>query len=572
MQFPRLLNPRRRRRLCALVGLGIAQAGALALAAWLAKSSFEGLVLNQSQDFSVPAELLPVGLVLSYLLITGLRYQERILAERLGQGFVGAVRLALYDRLSQLPPRIVQNGPRGANLLRFIGDLSAIRQWVSHGLARLIVSGITLSLALLALALINPVMGAAISIVLCAAIVLSFWTGVHLRSHVAEARRQRSRLATNVDEILGAMATILSSGQVRRERRRLARRSKQLRRVMISKARSTARLRAIGDATNGLATVVVLMIAALQSGHDKGGSVIGAMTLLGLCLPLVRDLSRVYEYRQTYLVSYANIAAFMNNPQPTLALENHQLTRRRLHGDLAFIDIRAGRLFYNLNAQIAAGSKVVLTGPNGSGKSTLLALAGRLLDPDEGQVLLDNTNLRSISQGKLRRNIAMVSHDLPLIRGTLESNLRYRHPGVDTHTLQRISALCGVDEIIERSDQGWSQRILAGGANLSLGERTRVLLARALSGDPSVLLLDEIEAHLDARTRERLMAVIRSFPGTVLAVTHDPGLLAAFDHIWRLENGRIAQSTAHGPNVALINQLTTTGSHCDSGQLTSDVA
>ncbi len=535
MALPRILFRARRRRFALLVALGVCQAAGLAAAAWLSRRAFDQLVAADGEATSHPL-LLPLALAIAYLAVAALRYAERVTAEKLGQGYAGAVRLLLYDRIARLAPRELQQGGRGGHLLRFIGDLTAIRNWVGLGLARLATSGTALVLAGAVLLAVDAATGAVFCAVLAGTLLAATGLGGRMRAAVAESRRRRARLAGNVDEKIAAMPSVQAFGQVARERQRLRRQSRALREAMVSRARWSAALRGVTDLANG--AVIVLVLSLAMAGSVETGSVFAAMTLLGLCLPLLRDLGRVYEYWQGYRVARDNVVRFLVAPAATLGRRGKVRRPRRPRGALRFREVGVGHLLQGVDLEVAGGERVLVTGANGSGKSTLLALAGRLLDPECGRVELDGIDLRQIPAAELRRLVSMVSPDLPLLRGSLRYNLCYRSPDMTDDQIEALCRRCGIDEWVAADPRGLDRRIAAGGANLSLGERTQLALARALAGEPAVLLLDELDAHLDARTRERIRGVLDDFSGTVIAISHGAPE-CTFDRIWKVDAGSV---------------------------------
>jgi ATPase subunit of ABC transporter with duplicated ATPase domains len=134
----------------------------------------------------------------------------------------------------------------------------------------------------------------------------------------------------------------------------------------------------------------------------------------------------------------------------------------------------------------------------------------------------------------------MVGPDLPLIRGSVRRNASYRSRGMTPEAFLTLMRRCRLEHLVE-NDGDSPARIAEAGLNLSSGERQRLALARALWPEPSVLLLDEIDNHLDADSLAVLRSVIAAFPGTVIIVTHDPRLLDAAERVVELgPDGSIA--------------------------------
>lgn len=198
----------------------------------------------------------------------------------------------------------------------------------------------------------------------------------------------------------------------------------------------------------------------------------------------------------------------------------------------------------DVSAVAEPGSLVAVVGPNGAGKSTLIALAVRLLDPDGGVVRLDGQDLALHSQSSIRKAISMTGPDLPLLRGTVDENLRYRCPDAPPEELIRVIQMCSLNELLAELPDGGETRVVEGGRNLSAGQRQRIALARALVGEPPVLLLDEADANLDAKARELVDRIIQTQRGrsTVLIVSHRAEVLEWADAVWQLEGGRLRVS------------------------------
>jgi ABC-type multidrug transport system fused ATPase/permease subunit len=560
VQVP-MLDAERRRVLGLLVANGLAQAVAIAGSAWGAQQAFDIWVLGTANATTVGG--LPAGLVWPLLLlacsglVAALRLHERVAAERLGQSYVAAVRVALFDRLGRLPARAIRSRSRGGHLLRFVGDLTALRQWVSLGLSRLTVAGVAVVTTLVALTWISTLVAVGTGLALGLAVGGALALGPGLRGAVRDARRRRARLAGNIDEKIAAMDTLQVFGQLKRERSRLVRQSRRLAEAMVNRARWLGRLRAVAEAGSGLATLAILGAGALavRQGDASPGAVIAGLTVLGLAMPLLRDLSRVHEYWHGYRVARDNLDRVMDDRVQGPELRRG---RRRLPdgpGDLRIERLFLGDALLSVDLEARGGERVLVVGGNGAGKSTLLGLLARLLDPEQGCIRIDGQDIAGCRLNAVRRAVGLASADLPLLRGTLERNLCYRHPEASAEEIARVVHLAGLQPLLERLPGGLQAQVTEGGTNLSQGERQRLGLARALLGGPRVLLLDEVDAHLDAAGRAAMERVLSRFEGTVVMVSHDPRRPAQADRIWHLEQGWVV---ADGPPATLLRPGTAT--------------
>ena len=556
MTLPRLLAEGRGLILVRLIGSGCAQALIAVATLFLTSAVFDRLMSGGDITTLIWAAAVWLGLAAAAF---GLVTLERVDAEALAQSYARAVRLKLFDHVTRLAPRQLQRHSHGSVVLRFVGDLTALRQWLSHGLARLAVTGVVVVGTLAALAIINFAMAFAVAAALLCGTALSAAAGRPLAGAIVEARRRSSRLAANVSERIASMTVVQVHHQTRRERKRLERQNRKLEQASVARARWIGLLRAVGDATGRIATGAVLLTGTLQvqSGATTPGTVLAAATVVGFLSPSIRDLARVFEAWSRARVARGKLQAFLREDEAARAAAG-ALRLLEGAGELRFEHVSFGAV-RDFDALVPGGQRVAIVGANGAGKSTLLWLAARLMDPDAGRVLLDGQDLRRVSHGSLRRAIGVVALGLPLLRGTVADNVAYRWPAASAAAVARACAASGLDAVIEDWPSGLETKLVDQGANLSEGERRRVALARALLGEPRLLLLDEIESNLDPRSRAAIEAALRSYAGTVLFATHDFSWLRSADIVWHVADGRLVEVgtpdtvlRAAGPTAALF--------------------
>ena len=553
MRIRSIIKGRRYRLFVRLVANGMCQAILTIALALLIRLTFDRFITLDGPHPSNMVIFVGCGLVMIAFCTSWLRIRERIDSEQLGQDYIHRIRLDLFKHLTKLAPRALQKKGRGSLVLRFIGDLNAIKRWVSLGLARITVAGVTMAGTMAAMFVLNWVMASAFALVVALGVACILRLGKQIQATVKEGRRRRAFLATNVNEKIASMAVVQVFGQSVREQRQLRRHSNRLKKAMVARAAKIGRLRAIVQSTTILATGVVLLLGIyeIRAQHISPGTVVAVLTVVGLLIPALRGLGRVYEYWHDAQISSKKIRQFLKTP--TLITEAVKAPDLKTgNGRLEFSGISLLGVLKKVTIAAEPGKVIGITGPNGAGKSTLLMLAARLIDPDEGKVLINGQNLMCHSISSVRRTVGMVSPDLPLLRGKIGKNLRYRFPDAPAEEIKRIKTLCEIDNILSDLPQGDQTRLTEGGLNLSLGQRQRIELARALMGNPEILLLDEPDAHLDHWAGALLDKILTEFQGTVLTITHNPQRLAQVDIIWRIDNGRLVEA---GPPDKILRHI-----------------
>ena len=311
LHVPLPLGGKRRRLFGRLCALALAQAGLMGGGALLVKWVFDNLFVTAPITLSGTI-LTAVGALLMIPLLGGwLRHKERVWAETLGQEYTHAVRLRLYDRLGSLAPRDLQAEESGGHLLRFIGDLTALRQWMSLGLARISAALITMTVCLGVLGYISPALGGAVALVVATGAGVAWMLGSRLRASLRFARRQRARLATDISERIAAMPVIQAFSQVRRERFRVARRSTDLKNAMLDRARIVGILRGVTEGVTGFSIATILLVGAheVSVGRTTLGAVVAAISMLGILVSALRDIGRSHEYWHAYFRQTLQTAA-----------------------------------------------------------------------------------------------------------------------------------------------------------------------------------------------------------------------------------------------------------------------
>ena len=194
----------------------------------------------------------------------------------------------------------------------------------------------------------------------------------------------------------------------------------------------------------------------------------------------------------------------------------------------------------DVSLEIPAGSFCAILGPSGIGKSTLADLLVRYLDPDQGRILIDGRDLRSVSLEDLRKQVILVDQSPYLFNVSIAENIAYAFPEATQQAIEEAGSAAGLDELIARLPEGYQTTTGERGLAMSAGERQRIALARAFLRRPRVLILDEPTSALDAQNERLLAANLRTvLPGcTLIVITHRPALAEIADAVITLEGGK----------------------------------
>ena len=192
-----------------------------------------------------------------------------------------------------------------------------------------------------------------------------------------------------------------------------------------------------------------------------------------------------------------------------------------------------------VNLEIQAGENMVLVGESGCGKSTLSKLLTGLLEPTEGEVLIDGIPVRHIGYGAYRSLVGSVSQNDTLLAGSIIENISFFDTTTDVNRVYECAKLAAIHEDILAMPMGYQTLVGDMGSSLSGGQKQRVLLARALYMRPIILILDEATSHLDVSNERKVNDALKSLPITRIMVAHRPETIRAADRIVEVGNGKV---------------------------------
>lgn len=272
----------------------------------------------------------------------------------------------------------------------------------------------------------------------------------------------------------------------------------------------------------------------------------------------VQSLTGIYQTVHRANAALTEVFAILDEPEH-FADDPHALELRDVRGAVAFDRVSfhyegATRpLIGDLTFAVEPGETIAIVGPSGSGKTTLMALLMRFYDPVAGVVRIDGHDLRRFKQTSVRRHIGVVLQDPLLFNDTVHNNIVYGKPTATAEEVEAAARAAHAHDFVMRLPRGYETPVGERGALLSVGERQRVTIARAIVKDPRIVILDEATASLDAESEGLVQdALERLLAGrTTFVIAHRLATVVNADRILVLKDGHIAEV---GPHRALVRQ------------------
>jgi ATP-binding cassette subfamily B protein len=528
--------------LCLATGTGLSLA-----IPWTIKRAIEAL----ERDPATAAIGGFAALIVTFAVLNALvRLASRFSAIGAAQRVEFDLRNDLYASMQTFSPAQIAQRGTGDLMARASSDVSAVKQLVGFGGLSLVSTTLAYGGALLAMVSLDPwlTLWAMSPFPILILLAKRFNSAVHERTEAQQA--QLGTLSGVVQEHLAGMAAVRAYTMEHRARAAFDAANDEFLRRSLALGRVQARFSPLMGLIAGLGTLVVLWVGG--RGVLEGRITLGALVAftgylaylawptiaLGWTLSIVRrgftSMGRIQEILAAGRPCDESSAVLPRAP----ALRVSHLTFA--YGDRPPV-------LHDVSFEVGAGEMVAIVGPTGSGKSTLGLLVARLWEPPPGTVFLDDRDIRDIDLATLRRSIAVVPQEAFLFSRSIHENIVLGRDAVTITVARDAAAAAGIADEIDAFPSGFDTVVGERGLTVSGGQRQRLALARALAGDPPMLVLDDVFASVDAVKEEEILASLAKAAAgrTVVLMTHRLRAARAASRVIVLDDGRVVEQGRH---------------------------
>lgn len=497
-----------------------------------------------------------MGLLLAALLATGVtaslvRYAQLTRMAGVARNAVLRLREQVYAHVLGLPLRFFDTQTTGALVSRVTNDTESVNQLYRQVLYVMLDSGIVVLGALVAMAFLDWRLMLIVAL-LAPAMVGIVWLYQRLSGPaVSQARALKSDINAQLSENLSGMPVLQATGALPRFAERFAQHNALHYAARMQELSANAwLLRPALDLLN-----VALMVALIHgfAQRELSGLEVGLLyAFLAYLARVVEPLIQItlqFGQLQQSLVAAARVSVLLQEPAPQPTRSVARIGAGAVHWD----GVRAGYgdgpdVLHPFQAHIPAGSLVGLVGHTGSGKSTMLSLLLRFYAPRDGQIWVDGQALDTLDEGALRRDLALVPQEPQILSASARDNLRMGRTHLSDAALEEAARAARLHDTLLALPQGYETMLGEGGVQLSTGQKQLLAMARALAGQPKILLLDEATANIDSATEARLGEALATLRGrvTVVAVAHRLSTIRDADTILVLHRGQLVEQGPHG--------------------------
>ncbi len=476
-----------------------------------------------------------------------------------GNRVILRIRVELFARLHSLSMGYYNRNDTGDVMSRLTNDLDTLQQNLNFMMVSVVLSIISVIWIAAQMLILNLLFGLMSLAVIPLMYVIAKYLSAQARREFRKARQEIGNINADLQEnITGVreLQAFVREGATSASFKEInaANRDANIGAVSYTAALAPS-LEALGYV--GLAIVTVgggwLLLAEVGMG--------GQALTLGLIVTYINLVQRLNQPVGQIAVVWSNIQSAIagserifelldEQPEIGEAPDAHALTAMRGHVELRNVShsyVAGERVLHHVSLTARPGETVAIVGPTGAGKSTILNLIPRFYDPEEGAILIDDHDVRSLTKQSLRAHIGIVLQDTFLFNDTIMNNIRFSRADATDEEVIAAAHLAQVHDFVQSQPEGYQTLLGERGAGLSQGQRQLLSIARAMLADPRILILDEATSSVDTRTERQIQAALEQLMQhrTCFVVAHRLSTIRNADCVLMLQDGEIVERGTH---------------------------
>ena len=476
------------------------------------------------------------------------------------QNVVFDMRREVYARLQRLPLHYYDKRASGDLMTRVIEDVNAVERLLIDGTEQGTVSIISILGVLTILFLTNPILAGIAMIPIPLLVIGAMWYTLTAHKRYRKQRQAASAMNSLLMDNLQGVREIKAFGKEKHEDNRFTDRAEAMRQGTLTIMRAWAFYNPSMSFVAATGTGLVLWIGGgqIMNSQMSVGELVAFLFYLALFYEPISKLHGLNQMLQSARAGGERVFDILDSTEERKNLEKLKALPNKVRGEVKYNGVifdynKDKSTLKNINLLAKPGQMIALVGPTGAGKTTLINLLPAFYETSQGEITIDGQNISETSLESLRKNISTVNQEPFLFNGTVGENISYGNLNASQNEIIEAAKAANCDVFINELPEGFNTKVGERGVRLSVGEKQRISIARALLKNSPILILDEATASVDTAT-ERLIqqALERLMKGrTSFVIAHRLSTIRNADQILVLKNGCIIERGSHDELIKL---------------------
>ena len=498
--------------------------------------------------------LIPILLLMIFIVVFKgiIAYSFQIMFEKISQSILLEIRTDLYEKLLNLDFKFYSSHKTGDIMARMTGDIDALRHFIAWVVYSILSSVSIFIFAIISMVYVSPILTFFMLLVCPVIGYLAYKMSGKIAPTFHGVREAYSSLNSVVQENISGNRVVRAFGREDFEVEKFTKQNVNYKEKNLDTLKVTQKyIPKLEFLSNSLSVVMILVggILAINKSITLGELVIFNSLLWALNNPM-RMCGYLINDTQRFIASSTKIMELLNT-ESTIKNSENIVNPQKIKGDIRFDNVSFSLdgkdILKNLSFTVKAGETIGMVGHTGSGKSTIINLLSRFYDPTEGDIYLDNVNIKEMDIDILRGAIGTAMQDIFLFSDTIKENIAYGNQEATIEEVKEIAKISQAHGFINGMEDSYETIVGERGVGLSGGQKQRISLARAMMKNSPIFILDDVTSAVDMETEKKIQYELKNIEErkTTFIIAHRISSVRPADLILVLNNGKIIESGKH---------------------------